>query len=128
MSLETAAAAYLRVLRNAGHAFGGRAGQHARDEVLLRPAHIGKSVVSRSRDAANEAYQIDLIGIPQLMSDEWAMAVQIGGYVRSSRGTAPPAGRGRPREPEPAAADPVRSRPWKPRVSHTAPQGAGRRQ
>ncbi len=35
MSLEKAAAAYLRVLRNAGHAFGGRPGQQARDEVLL---------------------------------------------------------------------------------------------
>lgn len=35
ISLEKAAAAYLRVLRNAGHAFGGRSGQRVRDEVLL---------------------------------------------------------------------------------------------
>jgi hypothetical protein len=37
------------------------------------------SVVSRPGDAANEAYQIDLIGIPQLMSNKRAMAVHIGG-------------------------------------------------
>jgi len=41
MSLEAAAAAYLRVLRNAGHAFGSRAGQRARDEVLLM-SHNGE--------------------------------------------------------------------------------------
>ena len=35
MSLDNAAAAYLRVLRNAGHGFGSRPGQQARDEVLL---------------------------------------------------------------------------------------------
>jgi hypothetical protein len=35
ISLEKATATYLRVLRNAGHAFGGRPGQQARDEVLL---------------------------------------------------------------------------------------------
>ena len=36
MSLEkAAAAAYLRVLHNAGHAFGGCPGQQARNEVLL---------------------------------------------------------------------------------------------
>lgn len=40
MSLEKAAAAYLRILRNAGHAFGGRPGQQARDEILLM-SHTG---------------------------------------------------------------------------------------
>jgi hypothetical protein len=40
MSLEAAAAAYLRVLRNAGHAFGSRADQQPRDEVLLM-SHTG---------------------------------------------------------------------------------------
>lgn len=42
MSLEKAAAAYLRVLRNAGHAFGSRPGQQARDEVLLM-SHTGET-------------------------------------------------------------------------------------
>jgi hypothetical protein len=41
MSLEKAAAAYLRILRNAGHAFGSRPGQQPRDEVLLM-SHTGE--------------------------------------------------------------------------------------
>lgn len=40
VSLDKAAAAYLRVLRNAGHAFGSRPGQQARDEILLM-SHSG---------------------------------------------------------------------------------------
>jgi hypothetical protein len=40
MTLDKAAAAYMRILRNAGHAFGGRPGQHGRDEVLLM-SHTG---------------------------------------------------------------------------------------
>jgi hypothetical protein len=39
-SLEAAAASYLRVLRNACHAFGGRPGQQPRDDVLLM-SHTG---------------------------------------------------------------------------------------
>ncbi|MGH3402147.1 MAG: hypothetical protein ACRDRJ_06455 [Streptosporangiaceae bacterium] len=41
ITLEKASAAYLRVLRNSGHAFGSRPGQRARDEVLLM-SHTGE--------------------------------------------------------------------------------------
>jgi hypothetical protein len=47
---------------------------------------ISRGAVSRPRDAANEAYQIDLIGIPQLMSDDRGHGHADGRFLNLRRG------------------------------------------
>jgi hypothetical protein len=62
MSSEAATAAYLRVLRNAGHAFGGRPGRRGRDEVLLM-SHSGE--IPRDLPELGYLYLLRLLARPE---------------------------------------------------------------